>query len=73
MDMTVEAANIGLRAAAVTCLGDFDGDNNVDHDDALDFDTCFTGPHGGPVNPECAPGDFDGDIDCDDWIEFLLA
>ena len=52
--------------------GDFDGDGDVDQDDLDQFESCFTGPDGGPVPPECQPGDFDGDddIDCDDWDRF---
>jgi formylglycine-generating enzyme required for sulfatase activity len=73
--MTVEAANYGFRVAATPCPGDFDGDNDVDEDDAAVFLACFTGAGGGPLDPSCAIGDFDGDddIDCDDWGQFLLA
>jgi hypothetical protein len=55
--------------------GDFDDDGDVDMDDYLQFDLCFTGPDGGPLIPECIAGDFDvdGDIDCDDWQQFVLA
>ncbi|UCE61245.1 MAG: succinylglutamate desuccinylase/aspartoacylase family protein [Phycisphaerales bacterium] len=56
--------------------GDFDGDMEVNYSDYVDFVNCFTGPGGGPVDPECEPGDFapkDGDVDCDDWQKFLLA
>ena len=73
--MVAEAANVGLRVATVLCPGDFDGDNDVDDADADQFETCFTGPGGGPVPAVCAPGDFDGDddVDCDDWDQFLAA
>ncbi len=53
--------------------GDFNGDSDVDADDADTFASCFTGPDGGPIGLGCAYGDFDDDddIDCDDWAEFL--
>jgi hypothetical protein len=55
--------------------GDFDNDGDVDADDAVRFETCFTGSDGGPFVPGCEPGDFDGDndIDCADWDAFVLA
>jgi hypothetical protein len=55
--------------------GDLDRDGDVDLDDYDAFVSCFTGPDGGPVEPECQSGDFDGDgdIDCDDWNRFKLA
>jgi hypothetical protein len=55
-------------------LGDFDGDSDVDMDDFVQFESCFTGPGGG-VGPGCAAGDFDGDadIDCDDWEQFQFV
>lgn len=55
--------------------GDFDGDGDVDEDDLAEFELCYTGPDGGPLEPGCEPGDFDGDgdIDCDDWDQFLKA
>jgi hypothetical protein len=55
--------------------GDFDGDGDVDQDDADQFALCHTGPDGGSIEPGCEPGDFDGDgdIDCDDWDLFELA
>ena len=54
--------------------GDFDGDGDVDFGDRLQFELCFTGPDGGPVDPDCEPGDldYDGDIDCTDWDRFVL-
>jgi formylglycine-generating enzyme required for sulfatase activity len=75
INMVAEAANVGFRVAAVLCPGDFDGDNDVDEDDSDAFESCFTGPGGGPVGPGCGPGDFDddGDIDCDDWALFVAA
>ncbi len=75
VDMTAGAGNVGFRVAATICLGDFDGDNDVDNDDATAFDACFTGTGGGPVDPNCIAGDFDtdGDIDCADWTLFLQS
>ena len=55
-------------------LGDFDNDGDVDLDDRIAFESCFTGP-GGPVSEGCERGDFDGDndIDCLDWAGFIEA
>jgi len=52
--------------------GDFDQDTDVDSLDFSQFATCYTGPGGGPVGPECAAADFDGDgdVDCEDWLSF---
>jgi hypothetical protein len=54
--------------------GDFDNDGDVDQDDFLSFEACFTGS-GGQFEPGCELGDFDGDsdIDCEDWEQFVLA
>ena len=75
INMVAEAANVGFRVAAVLCPGDFDGDNDVDEDDFDAFESCFTGPDGGPQSRGCTPGDFDGDddIDCDDWALFVAS
>jgi hypothetical protein len=56
-------------------LGDFDDDEDVDENDAITFESCFTGPDGGPVGETCLPGDFDvdGDVDCADWEQFRLV
>jgi len=53
--------------------GDFDLDGDVDSDDLGQFELCFTGPDGGPLDPGCTPGDFDydTDIDCTDWDGFV--
>ncbi|MCP3982050.1 MAG: hypothetical protein GY716_22320 [bacterium] len=55
---------------------DQDGDNDVDADDYLGFQSCFTGP-GNFYNPnhECAVSDVDqdGDVDDDDFDLFLLV
>ncbi len=55
--------------------GDLNDDREVDLVDYGVFETCFTGPDGGPIGPECEPGDFDcdTDIDCLDWYEFVEA
>jgi cysteine-rich repeat protein len=55
--------------------GDFDEDGDLDGDDALQMETWFTGPDGGPLTTEQAIGDFDGDddIDCDDMALFNAA
>ncbi len=39
------------------------------------FETCFTGADGGPIAPECGPGNFDadGDVDCVDGEQFSLV
>ena len=51
--------------------GDFDGDHDVDLQDFLSFQTCFTGP-GDPLAPACEPADFDGDgdVDLQDFLAF---
>jgi hypothetical protein len=73
----LEPAFQGWSACVVSAglLGDFDSDEDVDADDFDAFQSCFTGPDGGPVGPACEPGDFDwdGDVDCDDWEQFTLA
>ena len=55
--------------------GDFDGDSDVEADDADQFSLCYTGSGGGPVEPACQGGDFDSDddVDCDDWDQFVLV
>ncbi|UCC29852.1 MAG: DUF362 domain-containing protein [Phycisphaerales bacterium] len=55
--------------------GDFGNDGNVDGADQTQFESCFTGPGGGPIGGDCAPADFDADtdVDCDDWTRFLHA
>jgi len=55
--------------------GDADLDNDVDGDDLVDFEACFTGTGNGPVDSGCERLDMDGDmdIDCSDWPDFALA
>jgi len=79
----IDALDVLLCDNAVACaavrgirrlMGDFDDDGDVDLDDRITFESCFTGP--GVMYPEgCERGDFDGDgdIDCDDWEAFKSA
>ena len=55
--------------------GDCDGDGDVDLGDFLAFQSCYTGPGGGPVGPECECADFDLDTDVDlgDFLAFQSA
>lgn len=55
---------------------DMDGDGEVDSEDRVLFDACYSGP--GPVytpDDSCAISDLDedGDVDCDDWQGFEAA
>ncbi len=70
-DATNDAAQIDAFSGS-GAGGDFDGDGDVNLDDYDEFALCFTGPAGGPVQPECQAGDFDADddVDCDDWDAF---
>ena len=54
--------------------GDCDDDGDVDLQDFLAFQTCFTGP-GGTLTPGCECADFDGDDDVDlqDFLAFQVA
>jgi predicted outer membrane repeat protein len=45
--------------------GDFDCDRFVDLLDFANWDTCMTGPDGGPYEIDCTPFDFDADLDID--------
>ena len=45
--------------------GDFDCNQVVDLLDFANWDTCMTGPGGGPYESACAAFDFDGDLDID--------
>ncbi len=75
LNMQSPAGNFGFRPAARMCMGDFDGDNDIDEDDRTTFSACFTGPGGGPLDILCSVGDFDedNDVDCSDWDAFVLA
>lgn len=55
--------------------GDCDGDTDVDLSDFLTFQTCYTGPAGGPLGPECECVDFDedDDVDLQDFFSFQVA
>ncbi len=46
-------------------FGDFDQNGFIELDDYEQFQSCFTGPAGGPVGIECTLGDFDRDTDVD--------
>ena|GEM_PF-970998 len=46
-------------------LGDFDDDGDVSLSDYEVFQSCFTGPDGGPLSTDCELGDFDCDADID--------
>ena len=54
--------------------GDCNDDGDVDLQDFLAFQTCFTGP-GGTLTPGCVCADFDGDDDVDlaDFLAFQSA
>lgn len=55
----------------VVFRGDFDNDNDLDHEDFGGFQACLSG-HGAPLQAGCEAGDFDsdGDVDPTDFIEF---
>jgi hypothetical protein len=72
--------NFGYATEAVIrsappCRGDFAGDDDVDLVDFGEFQLCYTGPGGGPIESGCQCGDFDGDRDIDlvDFGAFQLA
>jgi len=67
-------AVIRFTVSSSSVLGDFDGDGDVDLEDAAALMACFTGEDGGPVEPGCLPGDIDedNDIDCADWAAFKI-
>ncbi|MCH8253037.1 MAG: hypothetical protein IID36_11345 [Planctomycetes bacterium] len=56
-------------------IGDYNCDQTVDLDDYAFFTQCLTGPNGGPLEPGCAPFDFnaDGAIDLRDAAGFQRA
>lgn len=59
----------------ITRFGDFDSDDDVDAQDRIAFEACFTGSDAGPYSPGCEPADFDDDldVDCADFQAFQLA
>lgn len=66
-----------ISLTAGTCMplfGDFDGNGNVGSDDFGEFESCYSG-ESVPRGPNCAIFDVadDGDVDCDDWVEFHAA
>jgi hypothetical protein len=72
----IVAFRSGVKAVFNVCAtGDFNADGEVDLLDFAEFELCFTGPDGGPIDPFCEPGDMDrdGDIDCTDWDLFRQA
>gem|GEM_PF-1652112 len=56
-------------------MGDFDDDGEVGLTDYQTFQSCFTGPDGGPLDAGCELGDFDcdDDIDLADFAAFQEA
>ncbi len=66
---------VGCGELVQICVGDHDGDCDVDLEDYEEFRQCVTGPDGGPVDEGCAMFDFDSDDDVDltDLGRFQLA
>ncbi len=60
-----------IVAIAATCVGDMDGDGDVDLFDFERFLECVTGPNGGPVSPTCGDADTDNDDDVD-FADFAI-
>jgi len=58
-------ANLANEACVNVCdcasFGDFDDNGGADLFDLSRFLNCFSGVDGGPVGPECACADYDGD------------
>lgn len=65
----------GVPDACEVLRGDYDDDGDVDLVDFAQFQLCYTGISGGPVDGVCDAGDFDddGDIDLADFAYFQLA
>ncbi|GAF72863.1 unnamed protein product, partial [marine sediment metagenome] len=65
---------IAFTIIPYTIKGDCDDDCDVDLQDFLVFQTCYTGP-GGPLPPDCECADFNGDDDVDlqDFLAFQSA
>jgi uncharacterized lipoprotein YddW (UPF0748 family) len=67
-----------LDAIEQLCVpGDWDGDGDADLADFAAWDTCMTGPTGGPVTGACQVFDVDADQDVDladsVWLQGLLS
>ena len=64
----------GASSLSVGGGGDCNGDGDVDLQDFLAFQTCYTGP-GGSLSPGCECVDFngDGDVDLQDFLAFQTA
>ena len=59
-----QASAYWARWGPVCPPGDFNKDGNVDHDDFILFDDCWSGP-AVPLTSGCEPMDFDMDNDVD--------
>jgi hypothetical protein len=70
-----DVVSLTVSPCDVEMPGDCDGDGDVDLVDFGSMQLCFTGPGGGPVEPECECCDFDDDDDVDlvDFGDFQLA
>jgi hypothetical protein len=66
---------IDIGADEVLIPGDCDGDNDIDLTDFANFQLCYTGLDGGPVEVDCLCSDFDndGDVDLTDFATFQVA
>jgi len=73
--VTPRPAFYALRDDFARAAGDFDGDGDVDANDRVAFESCFTGAGGGPLDYVCDPGDLDRDrdVDCADFVRFTEA
>lgn len=65
-----EVQNIQFLSNAPVA-SDFDGDCDVDQDDALFFDACATGPGMPQTNPSCSMAKLDSDDDVDQ-VDFAM-
>jgi hypothetical protein len=54
----------------VAAKGDFDGDEDVDFDDFVEFAGAYGTSEGNPTYTAIADFDNDGDVDFDDFVEF---
>ena len=64
----------GLVSYVPPMAGDCDGDGDVDLQDFLAFQNCYSGP-GAPLDPgcECVDFDDDGNVDLSDFLSFQTA